>query len=385
MSVTRNGVHYYERESDAAEGFAVRPAKGDNRPVLVICHGIGERGAGKLENLINLIDGFDYDGSGPLPRQYAFENDVIEAFAAKYDFHLVTVNYPESFEPNDWTYVLDTVVKDFSVDISRLYIAGFSLGGGAVLKGITSSVAFAKRLAGAIAAAPVNWATLHKNVVDGGLQVIGTTCEVDNTVSPANVKDFVSKVNALKPKLPAVLIIYKGTAHSGFNEILAEENTWKWMAENSNVSRIAFSRPDGVSNPGTPTPVVGVPDFNITNGQVITTSDFVLDASASKNATSYYWKVERAEAPWGGPKWDGGTVGGPKKKISGLMNGLHTVQLEINGSIQSPVRVFTVRLSGEPEPKKLVEATGSIVLKYSDGSTGTASVKVVDGKIVVSE
>lgn len=383
MSILRNGVHYYERISNDAEAFAVRPAKGQKRGVVLLTHGIGERSAGGIENLINLIDGFDYDGAGPLPRQYAFENDTIEAFAAKYDFHLVTVTYPDSFEPNDYTYVLDSVIRDFSVDITRLYIVGFSLGGGAILKGVTSSVAFPSRLAGAIAAAPVNWATVHKNVVDANLQVIGTTCEVDKTVSPANIKDFVTKVNAYKPKLPAVLIIYKGTAHSGFNEIMAEENTWKWMAANSNTNRIAFTRPDGISNPSTPTPEPGVPDFNIANGQVITTSEFELDASASQGATSYYWKVDRAEAPWTGPNWVGGTVGGPKKKITGLMNGLHTVQLEINGAIKSPVRTFVVRLSGEPEPKKLIEATGSIVRKYSDGSTDTAKVSVVDGKLVV--
>ncbi|WP_276483548.1 hypothetical protein [Paraflavitalea pollutisoli] len=384
-----NGVHYYKRESDAKEGFAIRPAKGTTRPVLLCVHGIGERGAGQVDNLINLIDGFDYDGPGPLPRQYAFENTTIEVLAAKYDFHLVTVNYPDSFQPNDFTYVLGQVSADFSVDQTRLYIAGFSLGGGAILKKVTASVTDAASLAGAIAAAPVNWATTHKNVADARLQVIGTTCEIDDTVSPANVKDFVAKVNAYKPEFPAYLIVYSGHAHSGFNEILAEENTWQWMAANSTTKRIAFTR----SSTLTPTKPVDPPpsttvkaDFNVKDTKT-SGSAFELDASASVGASEYYWEVSRTTAPWYSHKLQGGAGGGPKKLLSGLVPGEYQVTLTVNGKVKTDTRKLIVEdgIAIEPETRRLTEATGSIVLKYSDGTTGTAKVSVVDGKLVVTE
>ena len=384
--VTIDGVHYYEREDNSKEGFAIRPAKGTSRPMLIITHGIGERGAGLLANLQNLIEGFDYDGAGPLPRQYAFENETIETFAAKYDIHLVTVNYPDTFEPNDYTYVIGVVLAEYSVDKTRVYIDGFSLGGGAVLKYVTSSVANASLLAGAFACAPVNWATTHKNVADARLQVVGTTCEVDRTVSPSNVKDFVAKVNAFNPEFPAYLIIYPGEAHSGFNEFLAEENTWKWMVANSTAKRIPFTRPTGTTPMPVPDPVptTTTSELNITDGQVVTGSELLLDASASKGATSYYWELNRIETPpWSGHLLEGGTLGGPKKKAVKLAPGKYQVQVTVNNKVKSGFRTITVRASDTPPPRVLVEATGSIVLKYSDGSAGTATVKVVEGKLVV--
>ena len=379
--ITIDGVTYYEREDNSKEGFGIRPAKGQNRPMLIITHGIGERGAGLLANLINLTDGFDYDGEGPLPRQYAFENETIEAFAAKYDIHLVTVNYPETFEPNDYTYVIGVVIAEYSVDKTRIYIDGFSLGGGAVLKYVTSSVANAALLAGAFACAPVNWATTHKNVADARLQVVGTTCEVDKTVSPGNIKDFVAKVNAFNPEFPVYLIIYPGEAHSGFNEFLAEENTWKWMIANSTAKRIPFTRPTGTTPVPVPDPVPttlkAVPNYTLTG------STLVLDGSKSTGQNYGFWGF--TAVPDGVNIWGLNLGGNIKSQITLPKQGTYKLKLTVsNAAKQTDAEEITVVYGTAPVPPRvLVEATGSIVLKYSDGSTGLANARVVDGKIVV--
>lgn len=390
MKQTINGVDYYERESDAKEAYAVRPAKGMNRPVLLLCHGIGERSAGAVANLLNVVDGWDYDNNPDTPRQYPFETDIFEAFAAKYDFHLVTVTYPQSFEPNDYVYVLGQVLANYSVDKTRLYAAGFSLGGGAILKLGTSSIQNASMMAGLIAAAPVNWATNHKNVADARLQMVVTTCEQDDTVSPSNAKDFVAKVNALNPEFPAFLIIYPGRAHSGFNEILGEENTWKWMASNSTDKRIPFTRSSGTL-PTTPTkptdPVTtATAAFNITEGDVVTTADFVLDGSSSKGANSFYWSVQKAESPWNGPVFEKGTVGGPTKKISGLTDGKWQAQLTVNDTIKTKLINFTVKIGNNPASKTLASvAPAPVDITWSDKTTEKGTVEFKDSKWILKD
>lgn len=267
-----NGVYYFPRESDSREGFAARPPKGytsDKRyPVVMLIHGMGDRGQGELENLVNVVDGYDYDGAGPLPRQWAVETPQFEAYCEKYQIIGVTVNYPSEFNPDDFNYVLDTLEAKFSIDTSREAAIGFSLGGGAVLRYITSSLSNAKRLAFAAAAAPVNWATTTKNVIDAGLQFIGTTYETDPTVSAGNVKNFVNAIAVTVPK--PVLITYPGNAHGGFNEIINYPMIFDYLLKTSRDNRLQFvvgSAPIPVEPPP-PTTIQPITSYKITDNKI---------------------------------------------------------------------------------------------------------------------
>lgn len=373
-----DGVHYYDRESDAKEGFAVRPRPG-KAGIFILCHGMGERGAGLKPNLVNVVDGFDYDGDGPLPRQYPIETAEAEAFAAAYNAHLVTVNYPTEFNPNDFDYVIDTCIADFPVDEQKIGIIGFSLGGGAVLRYVTSSVERAKRLSFAVAAAPVNWATTHKNVVDAGLQMICTTCENDPVVSPSNVKDFVSKVNALNPKLPAKLIIYKGNAHSGFSEVINNRWIYEYFAKTNRDNRVPFEIPTELVDTIPVGTLNAVPVYAL-NGNLLT-----LDGSKSTGQNYGFWGF--TAAPDGVNIWGLNLGGNIKAQIVLPKQGTYKLRLTVsNAAKQTDAEEITVVYGSAPTPPRvLVEATGSIVLKYSDESIGTASVKVVDGRLVVTE
>lgn len=223
--ILENGIYYYPRESDSKEGFAVRLPAGytstKRYPVWLIIHGVGERSRGLLEDLKNVMLGFDYDGPGPLPRQYAIATPDLKANVDKHGHILVVVTYPYEFNPNDVEYVMKMVEQDFSVDTTREAVIGFSLGGGAALRHATSSVAAASRWALVVVCAPVNWATNLKNVVDAKLQLIGTTNKVDSVVSPGIIKGIVNGINSLNPEIAARLIEFPHEGHGSFLEMLS--------------------------------------------------------------------------------------------------------------------------------------------------------------------
>lgn len=385
---SRNGIDYYARESDAAEGFSVRvPAgytPGKLYPVWVIVHGIGERSSGTIDDLQNVREGYDYDGPGPLLRQYGIETTELKANGDRFGHITVIVTYPSEFNPNDFDYVLDFLEQNYQVDTSREAIIGFSLGGGAILRYITSSLKAAQRVAVAVACAPVNWAGNVQNIVDARLQLIATSAAADYRVNPTtNIKPVLDRINALKPSIAPVYIEWPGTGHGTFNEMLAgtdsriPQSMFAYLDASTSITRLKY--PTTGTKPTTPPvtqPTTATADFNIAEGQVITTKIFELDASASKNATSFFWDVQRDDTSGKGVSWTGGVLGGPKKVISGLTDGKYVAQLVVNNNVPSGKRKFTVKLDGsttpEPTPKKVISLNASKVV-FSDGSTEDAA------------
>lgn len=359
-----NGVYYFPRESDSREGFAARPPKNytpDKRyPVLILVHGMGERGTGDMAALQNVVDGFDYDGPGPLPRQWAIETPQFEAYCEKYQIIGVTVNYSSEFNPDDFNYVLDTLEAKFSIDPTREAAIGFSLGGGSILRYITSSLSNAKRLAFAVAAAPVSWATVTKNVVDAGLQFIGTTYETDPTVSASNVKNFVSAISATVPK--PVLIIYPGAAHGGFNEIINYPAIYEYLLKTSRDNRIQFVVGGTVTPPVEPptTTVKAITSYMITGNKI---------ALIGRNSTGYNIGYDGTWALKSGPA--------TAKQVFPTGSSY----IDANGILPAPgTYVFTFTLKGVAQPvdvtvpygtaEKVVKEFDSVmdIITFTDGS-----------------
>lgn len=230
MKITEGNVSYYPRISDdgsvvyGKDAYAVKVPQGYDRaklyPVILLVHGMGERSQGTLADIKNIWLGFDYDGAGPLPRQYAIATEEFNKAIDQYGFIGAAVTYGSEFNPGDFDYVMDAIEAEYAVDRTREAAIGFSLGGGAVVREITSSLTAAKRWALMVACAPVNWATTIKNIVDAKLQLIGTTNRTDPTVSPSNVKKIVADINALNPTIPADLIVFEQDGHGSFVEML---------------------------------------------------------------------------------------------------------------------------------------------------------------------
>lgn len=241
MSKIINGIHYYEKESDAKEGFAVIPTGKDGSGIVIVIHGIGEVGDGSLNQLQNIMEGWDYDGDGPRPREFAMPIPEYKKNLKDFNILGVHINYKSSFTLSDFDYVINTVVADFKGNRNCVSAICFSLGGNQLIPFITSSVENAKKLVLAVLCAPVNPGGNWLNVVDAKLQVIGTSYAVDKRVPSDNVKRAIADINRLNPTIKPVYKEWPGENHGTLNEMMADPAIFQYMNSVSTSDRKQFT------------------------------------------------------------------------------------------------------------------------------------------------
>jgi hypothetical protein len=294
---------YYPRVSLTSEvyrqqGYAVikptnyNPAKA--YPVWLLIHGRGERGEGKIANLRNVVQGFDYNGDGI--REEAVATDDFKKAINLYQFLAVVVTYGNEFNPTDINFVLNDVEKNWSVDRSREAIIGFSLGGGSVVRYVTSSQENADRLATAIACAPVNWGTNYSYIKNSSLPFIVTTNQTDNVVSPSNAKTIVANSNALNPVPLTHLVVFPLSGHGSINEMLklkypgVPELIYTYLNRITNIQPKIYGDTVIISPPVEPRPTNKAPVINLTDISVTTTTGLMtLNACTSVGYDYITW------------------------------------------------------------------------------------------------
>lgn len=258
MSIIKNGIHYYEKESDAKEGFAVIPTGKDDSGIIIVIHGVGELGNGSLAMLQNIMEGWDYDGDGPRPREFAMPIPEYKKNLKDFNFLGVHINYQSSFTPSDFNYVIDTVVSEFKGNRDRVGAICFSLGGQQLIPFITSSLENAKKLVLAVLCAPVNPGGNWKNVVDAKLQVIGTSYAIDKRVPSDNVKRAIADINKLNPVIKPVYKEWPGENHGTLNEMMASPEIFQYMNSVSTSERKQFAFSSKPTGPVDPPPVTEI-------------------------------------------------------------------------------------------------------------------------------
>lgn len=307
MIITEGNVTYFPRISIDGktvyrkEAFAVRlptaydPAK--NYPLMVLVHGIGERAAGTLENLKNLVLGFDYDGDGPLGRQYALLSEGCKTALDKEGVICAVVNYQNEMDPAGVDFVFNEVEKAFPIDKFREILVGFSLGGKIVTRYASSSLMYADRLALLVACAPVNGMTNYANIVNASLQVIFTSAATDPVVSPGNAKTMLAGINNLNPAIKAVYYEAPGSGHGTLNEVISADPNFLPQSIYSYVKLNPASAPKqypttktspGGVDPGAETPVSAI--ASVTQDG----SRYRMDGTKSIGAKYYTWTVKSA-------------------------------------------------------------------------------------------
>jgi predicted peptidase len=201
-------------------------------PLLVFLHGIGELGNGASQ-LANVAG----PGVPGLIRNKKFP----ASFKVKdknYSFIVITPQFKAWPSPNDVNAMISYAISKYRIDTTRIYVSGLSMGGG-----VTWDYAgtYPKRLAAIVpicgAAGPTD--TKVKNMVNAGLPVWAFHNEDDPTVSVNNSKNYVSKINALKPAVPARLTLWPTGGHDAWTKatsIAYKENgmnMYEWMLQYS--------------------------------------------------------------------------------------------------------------------------------------------------------
>jgi hypothetical protein len=364
-------------------------------PWFMAVHGIGERSQGKKENLENLVLGqLQPDGR----RLWPFVKEDMKIAVDKYGIVMFVPTYENFFEPALVNMIYDFGRATFSL-VDKFGLTGFSLGGGATVKDMTSTTGNAGRLAVAMPCAPTY------NIVDAS--VVGKTqlpvhffvniYDSNGATNLATTKNQVTAINNTNPPIRVQYTAFDKAGHGGFDEAMTiappkapngqgvtdlSENFYEWYLD---VLKNG-PRPMRTGTPVPPLPTTTttttkaptsapVAEFNLVNGQVITTETFQADGSASKNVRTdwegYAWGVRPILGSWGA-KPEGGMYGGPLKKIIGLLPGTYEISLTVTSPSRQTDKktvVITVKLDGPPTKKVISFDSVNDLITYADGTS----------------
>lgn len=181
----------------------------------IAIHGVGERSGGTLANLTNLVEGFDYDGNGTREGAGFVTLDMKKA-VDQYGIIMVIPTYENNtfFEPDKINYLYDYAIANYNVH-PKMLLTGFSYGGGATVKYITSSAENVARVAYAVPCAATT------NIVDpilpgkAGLPVHAFHNDKDDRVSVSSTKNIITRLNEKNTGLKALMTIFRKDGHGG--------------------------------------------------------------------------------------------------------------------------------------------------------------------------
>jgi dienelactone hydrolase len=393
-------VDYYPKRDSTWKvvrtvGFAVLLPDNYNTskkwPFKIAIHGIGERSAGTMDNLKNLVLGFDYNNDGFREGSGLVTEDMRKAVNI-YGVVLVVPTYEstEFFEPALINYVYDFIQANYSV-VPKMLLTGFSYGGGATIKYITSTLANAARVAYAIPCAPT------RNIVDAsvlkseGVPVHIFVNDNDNN-SSTNLSVTKGIVSTLNIGNLVIYTAFRKDGHGGNVEawsltppkapggqgfIDAAENVYQvYLDILANGPRQMKSGSAVIVQPPPPTTITtkAIVSFTLT-GNIVR-----LDGSKSTGYTTGLDGVwELASAPAGLYSWDVFLKG--------------SSYIVADATLTKPgAYSFRFKLKGDPEVKTVDINFGKTfvafdsatdLITYSDGTTQRGAAYYSNGKWVV--
>lgn len=192
-------------------------------PVMIFCHGMGQRGPG-TKSALNMVFSGAYQA---IPEDWKTAID-------KYGIIGVLVNYNEFFQPSSWAFVYNYMKSKFSV-VDKWKGDGFSWGGGSLLKEICTPGG--PQWACVTPIAPtIEQSSGWDNVAKENIPVCIMVNKGDDN-GPTNLsvtQRAVASINAANPPIKATYIAFEQKGHGGTNEALglvvpgAKENTYEW-------------------------------------------------------------------------------------------------------------------------------------------------------------
>jgi hypothetical protein len=369
----------------------------------MITHGIGERNAGLLSHLEQLVEkGFDWNNDGK-PDSFFISEDMKKAVDL-HDTILVVPTYANFFEPAMVNKIYDHIVANYNAQLT-FFFEGFSLGGQSVFKYISSSETNAKRVHLAIPVAAPYGLSSAAIAAKSGTIIHAFSNDKDDRVDSSNTVKQVTDINNQNPSIRALYTLFRVDGHGADKEAMAltppkapggqgftDAAETIWQLNDSILSSGPRQMKSGTVTPTPspvpiPTPINLTAAFNLSEGQVITTTTFEMDASASIGVKSgydgYIWDVK----PYGlvsgkayGVRPDG-AYGGPKKKLIDIVDGQYEIILTVkNSSGQTAQKKVTV--TAKLATAKTITGFDSTtdLITYSDGSTEKGTAVLSGGK-----
>jgi pimeloyl-ACP methyl ester carboxylesterase len=295
---------------------------GQNYPLLIFVHGIGELGDGSQYQLPKvLVNGpprLINNGSWPVS---------FKVKGRSYSFIVISPQFTYWPGGNDIKSVIDYCVSHYRVDQSRIYVTGLSMGGGVVWDYASMSTEAAMRVAAIV---PVCGAldgnlTRGKIIAGANLPVWALQNQNDPTVSSQNTVDWYNAINAPSAPVanpPMVMTLFPASGHDAWTRAYDPNykekgmNVYEWMLQysrNGSYTPVSNHNYTPVVNAGT--------DQNITlpNNSVSLNGSAT---SANGSIASYNWtQVSGPNTAAIANAWSAQT------SVSNLVAGTYTFQL----------------------------------------------------------
>lgn len=198
--IAQQTPHYNTKIGDRITGFydylpatySSSPTK--NFPLYIVLQGVSELGDGSTAQLPKVLNPW---GSPPWQINQGKWPSSFTVNGASFSFIVFTPQFSSSFGANDIKSAIDYCVSHYRVDLSRIYLSGISMGGGALWSYMSTSVEYASRIAAAI---PISGSSGPSQpradiIATADLPVWATTSSLDPVVSPSNTIGWVQDIN----------------------------------------------------------------------------------------------------------------------------------------------------------------------------------------------
>lgn len=343
-------------------------------PLLLCIHGVGNCGNGGSE--LYKVLGTSPSGlinKGIFPTSFTVNNQTFK-------FIVITPQFLYWPNSDDIQSVLNYVTKHYKVDLNRIYLTGYSMGGGVTWDYASSSSASAKALAAIV---PICGASLldvkhARTITSANLPVWATHNDEDPTVPVKNTLSNISYINLAPAPTPvAKKTIFNSTSHNAWTQTYDPNyrengmNIYEWMLQ--------YQR-------GTTTTTNQAPKANAGANQSVTLPDNSVDltgsgADADDTITNYQWtKVS------GPSQFTISNADAANTTVSNLIAGTYVFRLTVtSSSAQTASDDVTVVVNPAPvvnqAPKAYAGSNQSITLPVDD-ITLTGSGTDTDGQVV---
>lgn len=173
-------------------------------PLHVFVHGNGDRGTG-IDNYANAIP------------------SELKAAVDKFKFIVIAVQYDTPDTNAHIDHALNYASANLMIDLKRIGLSAFSLGGGEVTRYVTTSLQNADKFAYVVSVGGLNKliSTGIKHIIDSKLPMLFFHSKNDPAASVSNTNNAVAQINAANPAIPAKAILYEGNLHDVTNKVFS--------------------------------------------------------------------------------------------------------------------------------------------------------------------
>ncbi|MEO5998460.1 MAG: dienelactone hydrolase family protein [Chitinophagaceae bacterium] len=227
-------------------------------PLIIFLHGIGERGNGTTELHMALNSSFP---------KYLVKGATMK-FTIRGRQHAFLVLMPQmSKDYVNWqNFYVDAMIeyarKNLKIDTNRIFLTGWSLGGGGAWKYATASVENARKVAGIIPVSPAPDYTDLCNLARGKVAVWVHHARDDASIPLHYSEDAITGINACSPDIPPLITYYPSGGHPYVAEWAYDTlnkieypNLYQWMIGTSRANSLATNQ-DPFANAGNDTLVI---------------------------------------------------------------------------------------------------------------------------------